>query len=395
MMEVYLDNGATTKVDPRAVDVMISFMLKDYGNPSSVHSLGQNAEEHLEKARETIALKVNAKRDEIIFTSGGTESDNLAIRGVAHKKGSGHIITSKIEHPAVLNTCKRLENEGFSVTYLGVDKEGFIDIKELEDAITDKTILISIMHVNNEIGVIQDLESIGRIAKEKGVIFHSDTVQSFTKVPIDVEKMNLSMASFASHKIHGPKGVGALYIKKGIGIDKLLYGGHQEKDLRPGTQNMPAIMGFAKAAELMTDDDLARMQKLRDRLAEGILDEVKDCFLNGSKDKRSVNNVNISFRYIEGESILLHLDMHGISVSTGSACSSQSLRPSHVLTALGLKAEEAHGSVRFTLSRFTTEAEIDHTIEAVRSVIPDLRKMSPLKKGMEDMKWDEVDHDHA
>ena len=376
-----MDNAATTQVALEVAKAMQTYFTKVYGNASSLHTFGRDAKDALEHSREVIAKKINALPEEIIFTSGGTESDNLAIRGIAYNFGKGHIITSKIEHPAVLGMCNKLEKEGFKITYLNVDKEGFVDLEQLKRSITKDTILVSIMHANNEIGTIQDIEAIGRICKEKNIIFHTDAVQSFTKVPIDVKKVNVDLISMSSHKIHGPKGVGALFIRNDLKrkIKKQSFGGHQEFDLRAGTENIPGIVGFAKAVEISKEKDIKNMIKLRDKLINGLL-EIKNTQLNGSKGRRLCNNVNISFNFIEGESILLQLDMKGIAVSTGSACSSQSLQPSHVLMAIGLKHEVAHGTIRFTLSRYNTEKEIDYTIKAVKKIVENLRKMSPLYK---------------
>jgi cysteine desulfurase len=381
-MYIYLDNGATTQVSKEVLDSMAPYFLDKYGNASSLHQMGREAKEALEKSREVIAKKINASKDEIIFTAGGSESNNLAIKGTAflnkNNKNKNHIITSKIEHPSVLETCRYLEKQGFSVDYVKVNKEGFIDLKELERKINDKTLFVTIIHANNEMGVIQDLEKIGEICKRKNVLLHVDAVQSFCKEDIDVKKMNISMASFSAHKIHGPKGVGALYVKKGIKLDSLIHGGHHEFNLRAGTENIPGIVGFAKATELIKKEDIEKMTRLRDRLISELL-KIKDTQLNGSKDKRLCNNVNIAFNFIEGESLLLHLDSKGIGVSTGSACSSQSLEPSHVLLAIGLKHEIAHGTIRFTLSKYNTEKEIDYVIKSVKDVVQNLRRISPLK----------------
>lgn len=377
---VYLDNGATTKVADEVLKEMNKFCEVEYGNASSLHSKGRIARDAVEKARQTIASAINALPREIIFTSGGSESDNLAIKGLAYAyldKGN-HLITSKIEHHAVQHSFKALEKEGFDVTYLDVDKHGFVDLKQLETAITPKTTLVSIIHANNEIGTIQDLKKISDICHSKGALFHTDAVQSFTKTELDVKKMGVDLASFSAHKIHGPKGIGALYISTGIKLKKQIEGGSQEFEIRAGTENVPGIMGFAKAATLLTKNDLDRMKILRDRLIKGLLSITKDSWLNGHPEKRLVNNVNVSYRHIEGEGMLLHLDSAGVCVSTGSACSSKSLEPSHVIMALGMKPEEAHGSMRFTLSKYTTEEEIDYAIDKTREVVTMLREMSPL-----------------
>lgn len=381
-MKVYLDNAATTRLAPEVLEAMKPYFTEKYGNASSLHGFGRDAKDALERSRDIIANKINALPEEIIFTSGGTESDNLAIKGVAESFGKGHIITSKIEHPAVLGTCSKLFRKGFKITYLDVDKDGIVDIEQLKKEIRKDTILISIMHANNEIGAIQPIQEIGRICRERNIIFHADVVQSFTKVPIDVSKLEVDLISMSSHKIHGPKGIGALYIRKHIKnkVRRQSFGGHHEFDLRAGTENITGAVGFAKAVGLSNDKENEKIEKLRDRLIKGLL-EIKYTQLNGSKEKRLCNNANISFNYIEGESILLQLDMKGIAVSTGSACSSQSLKPSHVLLAIGLKHEVAHGTIRFTLSRYNTEKEIDYTIKTVKEVVENLRKMSPLYKG--------------
>ena len=383
-VKVYVDNSATTRTDPEVVRAMEPYFVEKYGNASSLHQWGQEASEALKVAREAVAKRVGASPKEIVFTSGGTESDNLAIKGAvyANKEKGTHIITSKIEHPAVLNTCKELEKEGFKVTYLGVDSEGFVDLEELKKSITPKTVLVSIMHANNEIGTIQDIGAMGKICHEKGVLFHTDAVQSFTKVEIDVAKDNVDLMSMSSHKIHGPNGVGALYIKKGVKVKKLSDGGHHEFDVRGGTENVPGAMGFAKAVMLAGPEGTKKMEGLRDYLIDRILKEIPGSSLNGTrnKGKRLCNNVNVAFRHIEGESILLKLDMNGIAVSTGSACSSQSLEPSHVLLAIGMRHEDAHGSIRFSLSRENTKEEMDYIVENLKEVVAELRKLSPLGK---------------
>jgi cysteine desulfurase len=380
-MNIYLDNAATTRTDPKVVKSMIPYFIKDYGNASSLHKLGINAKMALESARKTIAKSINAKPEEIIFTSGATESNNLALKGIAFSKKKGHIITTKIEHDCILNTCKWLKTLGFKITYLNVDKEGFINLKELEDAIKKNkdTILISIIHANNEIGTIQDLEAIGKICFKHNIPFHTDAAQSYTKTLIDVKKQNLSLVSLNSHKIHGPKGVGALYIKKGVKIVPLAHGGGHEQNLRSGTENIPGIIGFAKAVKLSSKKYIKHMAKLRDYLIKEVLKKIPDVKLNGStENKRLCNNINFSFKYIEGEAIGALLDAKGISSSTGSACSSKSLEPSHVLLALGLTPEQAHGSLRLSLSRYTTKQEIDYTIKSLISEVKKLRRISPL-----------------
>lgn len=375
-MDVYLDNSATTKVDLMVISEIEKYLSEDYGNPSSLYSKGQTVRNSLEKARKILAKKINASPEEIIFTSGGSESNNLAIKGYAYanKEKGNRIITSKIEHAAVLETMKCLEEEGFEVIYLEVDKEGFVNLKKLESAINNKTLLVSIMHANNEIGVIQDIESIGKICKKKGVIFHTDAVQSFTKENIDVKKQDVDLISFSAHKIHGPKGVGALYVKKGIKLKRLIDGGHQEGGMRAGTENVPGVMGFAKAVNLLTKEDISRIKKLRDRLMKGLL-TIEGVSVNGSVKKRLVNNLNVLFKDVEAKYLLLYLDNEGICVSTGSACSSGSLEPSHVLSAIGLTPSQARSSIRFTLSKYNTEREIDFAIEKTKLIVNRLRKI--------------------
>jgi len=373
-MKVYLDNGGTTRVDDNIAKEVYRIMTVDYGNPSSVHSVGEEAKLIVEKARERVAERIKALPEEIMFTSGGTESNNLAINSLIDKQ-KNHIITTGIEHPSVRETCKNLANEGYIITFLKPNKDGFFTAEQVEKTITPKTSLVSIMHANNEIGVVQDIDAIGKMCKEKKVKFHVDAVQSFTKVDIDVK--NIDALSFSSHKIHGPKGVGALYMRKGLKVKRLFFGGHQERNLRAGTENVPGIHGFGLAVK--EKQPITQIKKLRDNLIKRILEEISDTFLNGSKD-RLCNNANITFKFVEGEALLMHLDMKGISVSTGSACSSRSLEPSHVLLALGLKHEEAHGSIRFTLSKYTTENEIDYTVDELKKIVKKLREISPLGK---------------
>ena len=379
-MKVYLDNGATTMLDKEVEKTMRMYFTKNYGNASSLHTFGQEAKRALESSREIIAKRINAEPREIVFTSGGTESDNLAIKGIAYanKEKGNHIITTRIEHHAVEHSCRSLEKEGFKVTWLDVDKDGFISLEQLKDSITEKTILVSIIHANNEIGTIQDIDAIGKICKDRNITFHIDAVQSFTKVPIDVKKQEITLASFSAHKIHGPKGVGALYIRKGTAIEKLADGGSHEFNLRAGTENIPGIAGFAKAVEVSKEEDCRKMAELRDYLIQNVEKDIPEIKLNGSRDKRLCSNANITFKYIEGEALLLKLDDKGIAVSTGSACSSKELRPSHVLTAIGLHPAIAHGSIRFTLSKYTTKDEIDYTLKNLKKAVIDLRNVSPL-----------------
>ncbi len=376
-INVYLDNSATTKVDEEAVKAMQDAMLKNYGNPSSLHLFGEDAKALIENARSAIAKEINAKPSEIIFTSGGTEANNLAIRGILSASSKKHIITSAFEHHSVLNLCKQLEKEGFSATYVKPDREGIISAGKIKEAIRNDTAIVSVMHANNEIGAIQPIGDIAMVCREKNVLFHTDAVQTFKKLPIDVKEIGIDLLSLSSHKIHGPKGVGALYLREGVKIKPLVYGGPQENERRAGTENVPGIVGFAKAAEQKMD--VNKIEKLRDYFISRVLKEIPDTMLNGSKTKRLCNNANISFKFIEGEGLLLHLSMKGIAVSTGSACSSTELEPSHVLMAIGLRHEEAHGSIRFTLSKYTTKAEIDYTIKELKSVVKTLRKISPIK----------------
>jgi len=384
MNRIYLDHSATTPVDSRVIEAMLPYFDNIFGNPSSPHSVGQEAHMALEDARQIVADLIGADINEIFFTSGGTESDNLAIKGVAYKNRSKgkHIITSVIEHPAVLRTCEYLESDGFEATYLPVNSEGLVELSDVEAAIRDDTILISVMHANNEIGTVQPISEIGKIAHEHGIYFHTDAVQSAGKLEIDVNKLNIDLLSMSSHKIHGPKGVGALYIKKGTKIEPMIHGGSHERKMRAGTENVPGIVGFAKACKLCNDNlakEAAHMTQLRDRLIKGLL-TIEDSYLNGSRSQRLPNNANVRFSFIEGEGMLLLLDMKGIAVSTGSACSSASLEPSHVLTAIGLKPEDSHGSLRFSLGRENTQEEIDYVIEVMLGIVEKLRAMSPLKK---------------
>jgi len=378
-MKTYLDNAATTKVAPEVMEVIKEYSTEKYGNASSLHSFGRKARDALEKARARIAKELNAAPEEIIFTASGTEADNLAIKETAffHKDKGNHIITSKIEHPAVKETCRFLEEMGFEVTYLDVDKNGFVDLKQLEKAIKKNTILVSIMHANNEIGTIEPIDKIGEICRKKGVIFHTDAVQSFTKIPIDVKKIKADLISLSAHKIHGPKGIGVLYKRKNVKIGTLIHGGGHEFGLRSGTENVAGAVGFAKAVDLVDKEDIAKMKKLRDKLIDGLM-KIPETILNGPKDKRLCNNVNVAFKYIEGEALVLRLDDEGVAASTGSACSSKSLLPSHVLIAIGLKPREAHGSLRLSLSKYTNEEEVDYALKVIPKVVEELRSISPL-----------------
>lgn len=381
---IYLDNGATTMTDEKVVKAMLPYFTKRYGNPSSLHTQGFAAKDALTHARNVIADSINAKPEEIIFTSGGTESNNLAIKGIAfaNKDRGNHIITTVAEHKCILRACRWLESWGFKVTYLPIDEQGFVNPKDVEKAITKKTILVSIMHANNEVGTIQDLEALGKICEDHNVYFHTDACQSYTKVPIDVKAQHVTMMSINSHKINGPKGVGALFVRKGTIITPLLHGGEHEFKKRAGTENIPGIVGFAKAVKLAKKKHVKHMMRLRDRLIDGLL-EIPGTRLNGPRGQaRLCNNINVSFAGIEGEAIGGYLDRKFIASSTGSACSEAQLEPSHVLDAMGLSAEEANGSLRLTLSRYTTEKDIDRTVAVLPKIVAKLRKISPFGKVM-------------
>ncbi len=380
---IYLDYSATTPVKQEVVNEMLPYFTENFGNPSSIHGFGRDAKNSITKARESIAKFLNASTDEIYFTGGGSESDNWAIKGIAHanKAKGNHIITTTIEHHAVLHTCEALAKEGFEITYLPVDGEGMIDLKALEAAIKETTTLITIMAVNNEIGTVQPIEEIGALAKSRGVLFHTDAVQALGNIPLDVKAMNIDAMSMSSHKIYGPKGIGALYIKKGIRIQNLIEGGAQERKRRAGTENVPGIMGFGKAVEMASENfetHVQHLETLRDRLMNGIMEQIPYAKLNGHKIKRHPGNVNICFEFIEGESLLLSLDLVGIAGSSGSACTSGSLDPSHVLMAIGLPHEIAHGSLRLTVGDFTTEEDVDYTIKNLIEIVARLRSYSPL-----------------
>ena len=383
MKRIYMDNAATTRVTEPVVQAMLPYLTDVFGNPSSVHGFGRDARRALDNAREQVAAALGAKANEIYFTGCGTESDNWAIRGAAYarKEKGNHIITSAIEHHAVLHTCQWLEKRGFEVTYLPVDEFGRVSVSDVEKAITDKTILISIMAANNEIGTLQPIAEIGKIAKEKKILFHTDAVQAVGAIPIDVNELNVDMLSMSAHKFHGPKGIGALYIRKGVRVDGFMHGGAQERGQRAGTENLPGIVGMGKAIELATAnlaENAARETRLRDRLIDGIMAAIPDIRLNGHRTERLPNNVNISFRYVEGEALLLRLDLAGIAGSSGSACTSGSLDPSHVLLAIGLPHEIAHGSLRLSLGTETTDEEVDYVLEKLPEIVSILRAMSPL-----------------
>lgn len=380
---IYMDNAATTRIAPEVLDAMLPYLREEYGNPSSAYKFSGRIAEKVAEARNTIGKVIGAKEKEIFFTSGGSESDNWAIKGIAdaRRDKGNHIITTKIEHHAVLHTCEFLEKRGFEVTYLPVDEKGLVNIDELKAAIRPSTILVSVMFANNEIGTIEPVKEIGRIAHEHGVLFHTDAVQAFGHVPIDVNEMNIDLMSASAHKIHGPKGIGFLYIRSGVRLSNLIHGGAQESGRRAGTTNAAGIIGFAKAAELAArdmEDTISREKTLRDRLMHKVLSEVPYARVNGDLENRLSNNVSFCFRFVEGESLLIMLDNKGICASSGSACTSGSLDPSHVLLAIGLPHEIAHGSLRLTLSAENTEEEIDYVAETIKQVVQRLRMMSPL-----------------
>lgn len=384
MKSIYLDYAATTPVDKRVVKAMLPFLSENFGNTMSLHSFGQEAKFTLDQSRQTLVDLINAQPNEIIFTSSATESNNLALKGIAfaNRKKGNHIIISSIEHPCIIESAKWLEKNGFEITRLPVDKYGLVNPEDVEKSITGKTILVSVMHASNEIGTIEPVSEIGKICREKGIYFHTDAAQSFGKIPIDVKKMNIDLLTASSHKMYGPKGIAFLYVRDGVKIEPILHGGGQENGLRSSTVNVPAIVGFAEAAELCRKEmksESARLSKLRDKLIKGVL-KIDGAYLNGHPKNRLPNNVNVSFPFIEGESLLIQLDMHGIACSTGSACSSIKLEPSYVLLAIGLKPEEAHGSLRISLGRFTTEKEIDYFLKVLPPIIKQLRKISPYGK---------------
>lgn len=386
MKRVYMDNAATTALRRDVLDAMMPYLTDIYGNPSSLHYFGQEAHKAVENARHQVASALNAEDNEIVFTGCGTEADNMALKGIAEKyqsKGK-HIITSSVEHHAILHTCEYLEKHGFEVTYLPVDEYGMVKAEQVRDAIRSDTILVSIMFANNEVGTIMPIKEIGAVCREKGVFFHTDAVQAVGHVAIDVKAMNIDLLSLSAHKLHGPKGVGALYIRKGIIVPPLLHGGAQERRKRAGTENVAGIVGLGKAIEIACSDiegTAKRMCYLRDKLINGIEASIPEVKLNGHRTERLPGNVNFSIKYIEGESILLMLDINGIAASSGSACTSGSLDPSHVLLAMGMPHETAHGSLRLTLGDDTTEDDIDYVLEVLPEIVVKLRKMSPLYHG--------------
>ena len=382
---VYLDYAATTPVDPRVVKAMLPYFSEKFGNTMSLHSFGQEAKQALEESREIVANLIKAKPEEIIFTSSATESNNLALKGIAlaNKDKGNHIIISSIEHPCIIESAEWLKTQGFEVTKLKVDKYGLVNPEDVKNAIKKETILVSVMHANNEIGTIEPIEEIGKICKEKRVYFHTDAAQSFGKIPIDVNKMNIDLLSASSHKLYGPKGAACLFIKEGVKITPLLHGGGHETGLRSSTVNVPAIVGFAEATRICEREmkkEAQREIKLRDKLINGVLKKIEGSHLNGEPKKRLPNNINFSFPGIEGESLIMQLDFLGIAASTGSACSSEKLEPSHVLLAIGLKPEQAHGSLRLSLGRWTKEKDINYVLEVLPKVVKRLREISPFKR---------------
>lgn len=384
MRQVYLDYNSTTPVDKRVLEAMLPYLRDKYGNASSVHNIGREAKTAIEEAREEVASLIGAEPSEIYFTSGGTESDNIALKGVAYhdQAKKDHIVVSSIEHHAIFESAKFLEKNGFKVDYLGADNLGLVSADELLEKISDKTSIISIIHSNNEVGTIQDIPRLAEAAKEKGAVFHTDAVQSAGKIKVNVNELNVDMLSMSGHKIYGPKGIGVIYIRRGVRISPLFHGGHHEKRRRPGTENIPGIVGFAKALELaerLRDEEHKRWTELADVFIDGVQSIIPDVFLNGPRDKRRVpSTVNLSFKAVEGESIILSLDMKGVSVASGSACTSGALEASHVLMAMGVPVELAQGSIRFSLGRFTTREDIEYTISVLPEIVERLRAMSPL-----------------
>lgn len=386
MDKIYFDHNATTPVLPEVFDAMVPYLKEQWGNPSSIHWAGRGTRKAVDEARDQVCALLNCAPLELIFTGSGTEGDNHAIKGIAFsKKDKGnHIITTKVEHPAVLNTCKYLAKEGFDITYLDVDADGMIDLEALKAAITDKTILITIMYANNETGVIFPIPEIGEIAKERGITFHTDAVQAAGKVPIDLKTLNVDLMTISGHKLYGPKGIGALFARRGVRLTPLIHGGHHERNRRGGTENVAGIVGFGKACEIAVSDmdhEITHLKTLKDRLEKGILEKIPHVKINGAVDKRLPNTSNISYEFVEGESLLLSLDMKGVAASSGSACTSGSLEPSHVLLAMSLSHEMSHGSVRISLGKSNTEEEIDYLIEVMPPIVARMRSMSPLYAG--------------
>ncbi|CUH97415.1 Cysteine desulfurase [Propionispora sp. 2/2-37] len=383
MRRIYFDHSATTPVDAEVAKVVMEYMTEKFGNPSSIHAFGREVRKAVEESRERVAALIGASSKEIFFTSGGTEADNWALKGIAsaNRKKGNHIITSSIEHHAILHTCEYLEKQGFSITYLPVDENARVNVEDVKKAITDQTILISIMFANNEVGTIQPIKEIGEIAREQGIYFHTDAVQAVGHYPIDVGEYNIDLLSMAGHKFYGPKGVGALYIRRGVKIAPGQQGGAQERTMRAGTENVPGIVGLGKAAEIAKNNmekEITHVSDLKDKLMRGIVEKVPDVKLNGHPELRMPGNVNFSFLYVEGESLLLNLDLKGIAASSGSACTSGSLDPSHVLLAMGLTHEAAHGSLRLSLGRYNTEEDIAYCLEVLPEIVERLRSMSPL-----------------
>ena len=407
MKLIYFDNSATTRTDKEVLDAMVPYTIDHYGNPSSLHTPGRESKMGMDTAREQVAKLLKVEANEIIFTSGGTESDNLAIKGYAwaNKAKGKHIITTKIEHHAVMETCKYLAKNGYEVTHLPVDHDGLVSPADFEKAIRPDTILASVMYANNEIGTIQPIRELGAIAKKKGIIFHVDAVQAAGHLPIDVKSENIDMLSLSAHKFYGPKGVGALYLRKGVRIEPLFHGGGHEKGLRSSTENVCGIVGLGKAAEMAAAgmvEESARLTRLRDRMIDEVLKTIPRSYLNGHRTKRLPSNANFRFDFIEGESLTMQLDMYGFAASTGSACSTKSLEPSHVLLALGLKPEEAHGSLRISMGKDNTEEDVKYLLEVLPKVVENLRAMSPYNESnpmKTDEPWcsreDEHDHEHG
>ncbi|WP_418965960.1 cysteine desulfurase family protein [Cetobacterium sp.] len=382
-MRVYLDNNATTKMDPKVLEAMMPFLTEEYGNAFSMHLFGKETGLAVSEAREKIATLLKVKPEEIIFTASGTESDNIAVRGVAkaYKNRGNHIITSSIEHPAIKNTFKDLEQDGYRITFIPVDENGVIDVKKLEEAVTPETILISVMHANNEVGTIEPIKEISEIAKKNRVLLHVDGVQSVGKIPVYPKELGADLLTFSGHKFHGPKGIAGLYIRQGVRVARTITGGGQEKKLRPGTTNTPAVVGMAKALEMACenmDAEIKREQELRDYFESEILNRIPEVVINAKSVERLPGTSSVTFKYLEGESILLSLSYLGIAVSSGSACSSDELQASHVLLGMGIEPEFAHGTIRFSLGKYNTKEEIDYTVEQVVKVVEKLRMLSPL-----------------